>query len=96
MPITKQYLKSRPECKITFVVPAKEASKVEVAGDFNDWNTSSLKKYKNGNFKGQLNLPVDKEYQFRYIIDGEWVNEIEADAYKWNDFAATENSVLVV
>jgi len=96
MPITKQYLKSKPECKITFVVPAKEASKVEVAGDFNDWNTSSLKKYKNGNFKGQLNLPIDKEYQFRYIIDGEWVNEIEADAYKWNDFAATENSVLVV
>jgi len=96
MPITKQYLKSKPECKITFVVPAKEASKLEVAGDFNGWNTSSLKKYKNGNFKGQLNLPIDKEYQFRYIIDGEWVNEIEADAYKWNDFAATENSVLVV
>ncbi|SDS12447.1 isoamylase early set domain-containing protein [Gramella sp. MAR_2010_147] len=96
MPITKQYLKSKPECKITFVVPAKEANKVEVAGDFSNWNTSSLKKYKNGNFKGHLNLPVDREYQFRYIVDGEWVNESEADAYKWNDYAATENSVLKV
>ena len=96
MPISKQYLKSKPECKITFVVPAKNANKVEVAGDFNNWNSSSLKKYKNGNFKGQLNLPVDKEYQFKYIVDGEWVNETEADAYKWNEFAAAENSVLVV
>lgn len=96
MPISKQYLKSKPECKITFVVPAKDANKVEVAGDFNDWTSSSLKKYKNGNFKGQLNLPVDKEYQFKYIVDGEWVNEVEADAYKWNEFAAAENSVLVV
>ncbi len=96
MSITKQYLKSKPECKITFVVPAKDANKVEVSGDFNDWSTSALKKYKNGNFKGQLNLPVDKEYQFRYIVDGEWINEAEADAYKWNDYAAAENSVLVV
>ncbi len=96
MPIKKQYLKSKPECKITFVVPAKDAGKVEVAGDFNNWKTSSLKKYKNGNFKGQINLPVDKEYQFRYIVDGEWVNETEADSYQWNDFAAAENSVLAV
>ena len=96
MPITKQYLKSKPECKITFNVPAKEAKKVEVAGDFNSWNLSSLKKYKNGNFKGQFNVPVDKSYQFKYVVDGEWVNEVEADAYQWNDFAASENSVLEV
>lgn len=96
MPITKQYLKSKPECKITFCVPAKDASKVEVAGDFNEWKLSQLKKYKNGNFKGQMNLPVDHEYQFKYLVDGEWINESEADAYKWNDFAAGENSVLVV
>ena len=96
MPITKQYLKSKPECKITFVVPAKEADKVEVAGYFNDWKLSELKKYKNGNFKAQFNLPVDKEYQFRYVVDGEWVNETEADAYQWNDFAAAENSVVTV
>lgn len=96
MSITKQYLKSKPECKITFCVPAKDASKVEVAGDFNNWKSAKLKKFKNGNFKGQLNLPVDKEYQFKYIIDGEWVNEAEADRFEWNDYAAAENSVLVV
>ncbi|MCG9972271.1 isoamylase early set domain-containing protein [Christiangramia crocea] len=96
MSITKQYLKSKPECKITFCVPAKYAEKVEVAGDFNGWSSSALKKYKNGNFKAQFNLPVDKEYQFKYIVDGEWVNDSEADKYQWNDYAASENSVLVV
>lgn len=96
MSITKQYLKSKPVCKITFCVPAKEANKVEVAGDFNSWELSELKKYKNGNFKGQFNVPVDQKYQFRYIVDGQWTNETEADGYQWNDFAAAENSVLEV
>ena len=96
MAISKQYLKSKPECKVTFSVPAKEANKVEVAGDFNSWNLTELKKLKNGNFKTQIKLPVDKEYQFKYFIDGEWVNDAEADAFKWNDFAAAENSVVVV
>lgn len=94
MAITKQYLKSKPECKVTFNVPAKEASSVAVSGDFNDWQKTELKKLKNGNFKGQLNLPVDKSYEFKYLVDGEWQNETEADRYNWNDFAAAENSVL--
>ncbi|MDR5589469.1 isoamylase early set domain-containing protein [Christiangramia sp. SM2212] len=96
MSITKQYLKSKPECKITFCLPAKEATKVEVAGDFNDWSLTELKKYKNGKFIGQFTLPVDNEYQFKYIVDGEWVNDAEADDYKWNDFAASDNSVVIV
>ncbi|TRO64133.1 isoamylase early set domain-containing protein [Christiangramia sabulilitoris] len=96
MPITKQYLKSKPECKVTFTVPAVEADKVEVAGDFNSWNLSELKKYKNGNFKAQFNVPVDQTYQFRYVIDGKWMNEEEADGYQWSDFAAADNSLLKV
>ncbi len=96
MSITKQYLKSKPECKITFTFPSTEADKVAVAGDFNDWEPAELKKYKNGTFKTQLNLPVDKEYQFKYLVDGEWTNDAEADGYKWNDFAYSDNSVVVV
>lgn len=98
MPITKQYLKSRPVCKVTFTVPAAEANKVEVVGDFNEWNAkeASLKKFKNGNFKVTLDLPVERSYEFRYIIDGTYVNEAEADGYRWNDYAGAENAVLSV
>lgn len=94
MPITKQYLKSKPLCKVTFNLPAKQATSVVVSGDFNDWSKTELKKLKNGVFRTQMNLPVDTSYEFRYLVDGQWTNEVEADTYRWNDFAAADNSVL--
>lgn len=98
MAITKQYLKSKPVCKVTFTVPAKEANNVSVAGEFNQWNTDAhvLKKLKNGTFKGTIDLPADNTFEFKYVVDGEWTNEIEADAYNWSDFASADNSVLVL
>ena len=96
MAITKQYLKSKPVCKVTFTVPAAEANEVKVVGSFNDWNTDTtpLKKLKNGSFKGTVNLDKDQSYEFRYVVDGYYVNDDQADAYHWNDFAAAENGVL--
>ena len=41
MAITKQYLKSKPVCKVTFIVSAKDANSVSVAGEFNEWNTEA-------------------------------------------------------
>ncbi|MHA7056142.1 isoamylase early set domain-containing protein [Aquimarina sp. M1] len=98
MAISKQYLKSKPICKVTFSVPAKEATSVSVAGEFNEWDTEAtvLKKLKNGTFKGTLNLPKDQKFEFKYVVDGRWTNESDADGFQWNDFAAAENSVLVL
>lgn len=94
MAITKQYLKSKPVCKVTFVVPAEEAKEVKVSGTFNDWSTTPLKKLKNGNFKGTIDMEKDASHEFRYVVDGNWVNDEQADAYAWNDFASAENGVL--
>lgn len=98
MAIKKQYLKSKPVCKVTFTVPAEDAKKVSVVGDWNKWNAKAepLKKLKNGTFKGTVDLEKDNTYEFRYVIDGAYVNDDQADAYKWNDFAAAENGVLSV
>ena len=98
MPISKQYFKTKPECKVTFTIPAKEAETVILTGDFNDWDEEQypLKKLKNGTFKGTVNLPKDKTFQFKYIVDGTWINDGEADGYQWNDFAASENGILVL
>lgn len=98
MAITKQYLKTKPVCKVTFTVPAEEATKVAVVGDFNSWSEkgSSLKKLKNGTFKGTFDMPKDSTYEFKYLVDGEYVNEPEADRYQWNEFAGSENPVLEV
>ena len=96
MAITKQYLKSKPVCKVTFSLPAEDAKQVSVVGNFNEWNTEAvtLKKLKNGTFKGTVDLVKDNSYEFRYVVDGTYVNDDQADAYKWNDFAAAENGVL--
>lgn len=96
MAIKKQYLKSKPVCKVTFTVPAQEANQVAVVGDFNNWSPkgSVLKKLKNGNFKGTFELPKENSYEFRYLVDDVYINEAEADRYQWNDYAGSENAVL--
>ena len=96
MAITKQYLKSKPVCKVTFTVPAETANEVKVLGTFNEWNSEEtpLKKLKNGTFKGTVNLDADQTYEFRYLVDGTFTNDEQADSYAWNEFAAAENGVL--
>ncbi|WP_348824308.1 isoamylase early set domain-containing protein [Flavobacterium aestuarii] len=98
MSVKKQFIKTKPVCKVTFSVEAKEANQVSVIGDFNDWKIEEgvLSKLKNGTFKGTFEVSKDAEYEFKYVIDGTYQNEPEADSYKWNDFAGAENSVLSV
>tara|TARA_R110000868_G_scaffold96250_1_gene264759 strand:+ start:718 stop:1059 length:342 start_codon:yes stop_codon:yes gene_type:complete len=96
MAIAKKYLKTKPVCKVTFTVPTDDAKKVAVVGDFNNWNAkkSELKKQKNGSFKGTFDLPKENTFEFKYIVDGEYINDAEADRFQWNDFAGSENAVL--
>jgi 1,4-alpha-glucan branching enzyme len=95
--IKKQYLKSRPVCKVTFSLsPETDADRADVVGDFTDWQPAPMDQLKNGSFKVVLELPQGKEYQFRYLLNGsEWVNEEEADRYVPNPYAG-ENSVVAV
>lgn len=96
MAITKQYLKSKPVVKVTFAVPAEEAKKVTVIGSFNEWNSKkavALKKLKNGTFKGTVDLEKDNSYEFKYLVDGTYVNDDQADAYAMNVYG-TENGIL--
>jgi hypothetical protein len=96
MAIKKQFVKTKPVCKVTFSVAAKRQMRLLL--DFNNWNPKegTLNKLKNGTFKGVFNIDKDAAYEFKYVIDGAFVNEIEADSFKWNEFAGAENSVLEV
>ena len=96
MSIKKQFIKSKPVCKVTFTVDAKDATTASVVGDFNNWNSSEgeLSKLKNGTFKGVFELNKDAIYEFKYVVDGVYVNDQEADYLIWNEFANAENGVL--
>ncbi len=102
MSLKKQYLKSKPVCKVTFRLPkqaAVSAGAVCVVGDFNNWSTiaTPMKRLKSGEFKAIIDLEIDREYQFRYLIDDDqWENDWNADKYTPNHFGNCDNSVVVV
>jgi hypothetical protein len=41
-------------------------------------------------------LPEDKSFEFKYLIDGTYINDQEADSYAYNEFDGTKNSVLAL
>lgn len=98
MSVKKQYVKTKPVCKVTFSVEAKNASSAAVVGDFNNWKIEegALSKLKNGTFKATFEVDKDAAYEFKYVVDGEYINEPESDSFKWNDFAGCENGVINV
>lgn len=98
MAIKKQFLKTKPVCKVTFSIEAKDANSASVVGDFNNWNPieGALVKLKNGTFKGLFEIQKNAKYEFKYVVDGAFVNDPQADDYIYNDFAGAENSVVNV
>lgn len=82
--------------KVTFLLPTHtHANHVHVVGDFNDWQGSTpMKHQKDGSWRANVDLAPGRDYQFRYLVDGNhWVNDEAADAYVPNPFGA-DNSLL--
>lgn len=102
MSIKKQFLKSRPVCKVTFSVDpglSEGAKEVAVLGDFNAWDPTdhAMRKLKDGSFTKTIELEVGREYQFRYLVDGKrWINDDQADKYIHSGVAAEQNSVITL
>lgn len=101
MSIKKQYLKSKPECKLSFRLAkadAKNADTVKIVGEFNNWDQSvaPMKKLKSGDFTQTFNLETGKAYQFKYLINGSvWENDADADKMVPNGIVEGEfNSVI--
>jgi len=100
--IKKQFLKTKPICKVTFRIPGKlgnSAKTAHVVGEFNGWNCmdTPMRKLKSGAFTTTLDLEQGREYQFRYLLDKKnWENDIEADKFVITPFGDSENSVVVL
>jgi 1,4-alpha-glucan branching enzyme len=97
--LRKQYLKTKPECKVTFSLPESvQAETVYLIGEFNGWDETAtpMKKKKDGSFEVTLNLEAGREYQFRYVVNGtEYHNDWSADKYVPNPYSG-DNSVVVL
>jgi 1,4-alpha-glucan branching enzyme len=95
----KQYLKSKPLCKVTFELPSKiKAKSASLVGEFNNWNPEAapMKRLKSGAWKITMELEKNREYQYRYLVNGqEWHNDADADKYLPNQIDG-DNSVVVI
>ncbi len=72
------------------------ASSVIVVGDFSEWNPIALKAKKDGSFAVEIDVPLGREYHFRYQVDGSrWENDTAADRYETSPiYGHIQNSVL--
>lgn len=99
MSFKKQFLKSKPVCKVSFRLDAIDTSgakKVQLLGDFNNWDESAepMTALKTNDFTATLELEAGKEYQFRYLIDGSvWKNDSKSDYFVANNLGE-ENGVI--
>ncbi len=101
--LKKQYIKSRKVCKVTFELPDAElpepivADSVHLVGEFNDWDPTAtpMPRGRGGIYRVTLELEPGREYQFRYLVNGEhWCNDWHADAYVSGGFGE-DNCVVV-
>ena len=92
--LKKRFFKTVDECEVTFRLQPNEADSVALVIESNGWNPIPMEQLKSGPFKTTLRLPLDREVQFRYLVDGgTWQNDDAADAYVQNEYGEA-NSVV--
>lgn len=100
MSLNKTFSSDGKKCTVVFTVnpqAASGATKVHLVGDFNSWNITAnpMKKGPDGSFTLKKQFETNKEFQFRYVLDGNvWINDWKADKYVRSEIANDDNSVL--
>lgn len=99
--IIKRYHDDGCKCQVTFRLMrdlAKDIQTVSLAGDFNDWDVSRspMIRLPNGDYATTVDLASNREYRFRYFLDGRrWENDPFADRFARNE-DGTKDSILIV
>jgi len=102
MSIRKTYIRRKDICRVEFTVPSKvgkTAEVIQVLGDFNRWSycTPPMKKTKDGRHVSVQELPLNKTYQFRYLVNGSvWMNDKEADQLIPSNEKQLFNSLIIL
>ncbi|MDD4526485.1 MAG: isoamylase early set domain-containing protein [Candidatus Margulisbacteria bacterium] len=94
--VVKKVQKKEVKRKIQFKFYAPQAQDVSLVGTFNKWNP--IKKKMKMNEKGEWLTRVilsEGEHQYKFIVDGEWINDPGAERFLENGVGGI-NSVKVV
>jgi hypothetical protein len=82
--------------KVSFVLLDLGAKQVSLSGEFNGWspNATPMKRDEAGHWETTLQLAPGR-YQYKFIVDGEWIPDPLAHENVWNRHG-TLNSVVEV
>jgi len=74
----------------------ENASRVQVAGDFNGWSNLStpLTPGENGKWTTKLALPPGR-YRYKFVVDGQWTNDPHNGMVERNEYGDLNNIVEV-
>lgn len=93
--LTKRFFKTNHETEVAFEHNSDVSNRVALIAEFNNWQPVSMqysKKYKA--FRTKVRLPINCDYQFRYLINNQvWQNDHQADRYLINRFGI-DNSIV--
>jgi len=81
---------------VEFSIRAPAATKVYLAGEFNEWNSTAtpMKKQSNGDWVVTMQLRAGT-YQYKFVVDGNWVPDPD-NTDRISDDRGGFNSVLRV
>ncbi len=97
--ISKTFIETEGKliARVTFTLSQRIwADTISLVGDFNDWNRSShpFGRDREGRWTLTIDLLPGRAYQFRYLCDGAWMGDNQADAYV-HHAANLDNFVVV-
>lgn len=77
-------------------MPAAGVRKVFLAGTFNVWSAGERRmiKTKDGSFRARMALEPGR-HEYKFVVDGEWVNDPQAPG-EIRNACGTTNGVVVV
>lgn len=82
--------------EVEFLLEATAARSVHLAGDFNDWRINELPLHEEspGRWRTRVVLPPGT-YQYRFIVDGQWVDDPRACRMAPNPFGSSNCEIEV-
>ena len=91
--VQKTILKTKDYSKVKFSFTVENAEIIEVLGLNDDWEIGVvLNKKKDGTYSGEVTLPKNARYQFKYRVnESDWYNDPEADGTLPNNLGGTNS-----
>ena len=95
--MAKQSSKQAPKRRrVRFTLTVSDAAAVCLVGDFNNWNqTSHLMDSDGAGTWSKTLLLAPGVYEYKFMVDGSWVNDSENDQLLLNRFGTHNNWIHI-